>query len=102
MLEITFIAADILEVKESSLGFLKTTVRYFYYDVVNWVRYNYRPVSTPMTVELIRSNPTPDKKYHDEQKMTPESIAWVKTHYTPKATRVIKNNSYTIVNNNTE
>ena len=90
MLDIKFISDDILEVKESIFGFMSTKVSYFYYDTVNWVRYNYRPVSTPMTVELIKSNPTPDKKYHDECVMTKSDIEWVEKYYIPKATRVEK------------
>jgi len=85
MLEIKYIADDIIEVKESIMSFHDTRVSYFYYDITNWICYNYRPVSTPMTAELIRSNPAPDKKYHDEKVMSESDIDWAKKHYLPKA-----------------
>jgi hypothetical protein len=85
MLDMTFLSDDILEVKETTFTFMQTKVSYFYYDIVNWIRYNYRPVSTPMTVELIKSNPTPDKKHHDECNMSESDIQWCKTYYIPKA-----------------
>ena len=85
MLQIRYISDSIIEVKESVMGFNSTSVRYFYYDIINWIRYYNRPTSKPMTVELINSNPTPDKKYHEVQKMSERDIDWVKKYYIPKA-----------------
>jgi hypothetical protein len=85
MLEIRYISDNIIEIKESIFSFYNTKVSYYYYDIINWIRYYNRPVSKPMTVELINSNPTPDKKYHEIEKMTQSSIDWAKKYYLPKA-----------------
>ena len=85
MLEIKYIADDIIEVKEILMGFNLSQVSYWYYDIVNWIRYHNRPISKPMTVELIRSNPAPDEKYHNIEPMGQSNIEWVKKYYIPKA-----------------
>jgi len=87
MLDMTFLSDDILEVKETSFSFMATKVTYFYYDVVNWICYNYRPITQPMTVDLIKNPPPPNKRHHDEKKMTDDDILWCQTYYIPKATR---------------
>ena len=88
MLNIRYISKDIIEVKESTMSFFDTKVSYSYYDIVNWVRYYNRPASKPMTVELIKSNPPPDKKRHEIEPMRQSSIDWVKKWYIPKAEKL--------------
>lgn len=85
MLNIKYIANNIIEVKETLMSFHKDKISYFYYDISKWIRYNNRPCSKPMTAELIKSNPTPDNKYHDECSMTQRDIDWVTKYYIPKA-----------------
>jgi len=85
MLDIRYIDNNIIEVKETLMSFNKDTISYFYYDISKWIRYNNRPCSKPMTSELIKSNPAPDNKYHDERSMTQSNIDWVKKMYIPKA-----------------
>ena len=84
MLKIKHISDDIIEVKEITMSATKTIYRYFYYDIVNWKRYYCRPCSKPMTIELIKSNPAPDKKCHEVEDMHEADIDWVKKWYLPK------------------
>jgi hypothetical protein len=58
----------ILEVKETLMSFHDTKVTYFYYDTEHW-----------MVSSHGKKGDRPDCT------MTPESIAWVKDHYLPKA-----------------
>lgn len=67
MLTRTLIRPDLLEVQECLMGFTTTTVRYWYYDLTNW-----------LVSSLGKQNEIPT------QPMTAKSIEWVKTHHLSK------------------
>ena len=85
MLDIKYISDDIIEVKETIMSFTKDKISYTYYDIVNWVSYAHNNSKEQLTAEIIKSNPTPDNKYHYSHKMVDWKIEWVKKWFIPKA-----------------
>lgn len=67
MLTRTLITPDLLEVREVVMGFTATQVRYWYYDLKNW-----------MVSSHGKEGDKPDRA------MTPKCIEWVRTHHLPK------------------
>lgn len=61
---------NILHITETVHGFCRTTVRHWYYDIVNW-----------MVSSHGREGDVPDRK------MTASAIAWVRMHHLPHVLR---------------
>ena len=70
MLEYRKVNDDILEVKETTMSFIKTFVRYSYYNIKTWYKSDVVKEPTNNPVCFI--------------KMSENSINWVKKYYIPK------------------
>lgn len=61
------LSGDILEVKETIIGWFDAETRYWYYDIKNWMRSITGKKNAPLV-----------------QHCTDEAIAWVRKYYLPK------------------
>lgn len=65
------LTGDILEVKETTDGWITSAYSYWYYDIVNW-----------------RQSSKGQENDEINRDMTPAGISWVKTHYLPKVLKM--------------